>query len=129
MTGTSKVSLDLEGQLDELVALLAVGRLEHRHAGDAPEIAVVLFGHAAGHAGVARQADDEAGVHTRIDRADQWVGRHARAGALHRGQRADAAHGRAERHFVGDLFVGRPLGVHVLVGAKAATISVLGVPG
>ena len=44
---------ELEGEPREVVALLAVGGLEHRHAGDAPEVAVVLLGHAAAHAGVA----------------------------------------------------------------------------
>ena len=58
---------ELEGEPREVVALLAVGGLEHRHAGDAPEVAVVLLGHAAAHAGVAGDDHDEAaadaGVH------------------------------------------------------------------
>ena len=105
----------VEGQPRELVALLAVGRLEHRHAADAPEVAVVLLGHAAGHAGVAGEAHHEAAVDARVHGADERVGGHAGPSALHRREGADAAHGRPERHLVGDLLVGGPLGVDAVV--------------
>ena len=107
-----------EGALGVLVALLAVRRLEHRHAADAAEVAVVLLGHAAGHAGVAGEAHDEPAVDARVDGADQRVGRDAAARALHRRQRAGAAHGGPEGHLVGDLLVGGPLGVHAVVAGQ-----------
>ncbi len=110
---------DLEGQAGVLVALLAVGRLQHRHAAHAAEVAVVLLGHAAGHAGVAGEADDEAAVDARVHGADERVGGHAGAGALHRREGAGAAHGGPERHLVGDLLVGGPLGVDAVVARQA----------
>ncbi len=108
----------LERQFRELVALLAVGGFEHRHAAHAAEVAVVLLGHAAAHAGVAGDADDEAAVDARIHGADERVGGHAGAGALHRGERSDASHGGAEGDLIGDLLIRRPLGVDAVVAGK-----------
>ena len=107
-----------EGALDILVALLTVGRLEHGHGAHAAEVAVVLLGHAAGHAGVAGQADHEPGVDAGVDGADERVGGHTGAGALHGREGTSAAHGRPEGHLVGDLLVGGPLGVHALVARE-----------
>ena len=107
-----------EGALGVLVALLAVRRLEHRHAADAAEVAVVLLGHAAGHAGVAGEAHDEPPVDAGVDRADQRIGRDTAARALHRRQGADAAHRGPERHLVGDLLVGGPFRVHAVVAGQ-----------
>ncbi len=104
---------DLHADLDEVLAILAVGRLEHGDLGEAGVVAIVLLVLAAVQLGIVRADDDEAADHAGVGQGHQGVGRHVEPDVLLRAEGARAAEGGAGRHLEAHLLVGGPLHVHL----------------
>ena len=105
----------LERDADEILGLLAVGRLQHRHLGEPGVVAVVLLVLRAEHARVVGRDDHHARVGPGVDAVHEGVRGHVHAhllGGEHRPlPRVRRAHHAVHRH----LFVDRPLAVDLLV--------------
>ena len=106
---------ELEGGARHLVALLRVRGVE---AGDAAKGGVearvlLVLGRVAGR--VVRGQEHEAGVHAGGRGGHEGVGGHVDAHVLHRDERAHAGNGGAQGHLEGDLLVGGPLAVDVVL--------------
>ncbi len=100
---------DFDGRRREIVRLLRVGRLQHRHAGGDGVAPVVLLVLARGHAGVVGRDDDQRGGHAGVRGGEERVGGHVEADVLHRHQRARVAEGGAEGDLHRHLLIRRPL--------------------
>ena len=102
---------NLEGFLDVVEALLAVGGLDHRNLRVRGVEAVVLLVLRAEKARVVRGHYHEAAVDARVGEREERVGRDVEADVLHRGERARTRYRSAGRGLERDLFVSRPLGI------------------
>ena len=100
-----------EGLGDEVVGLLAVGRLEHRDLGELGVVAVVLLVLRGVHAGVVGADDDQAGVDAGERERHEGVGGHVETHVLHGHDGAHAGERSAHGGLEGDLLVDAPLGV------------------
>ena len=100
----------LEGGQREIVGLLRIGRLEHRHAGRHGVAAIVLLVLTGSHARIVGRDDHQRAGHAAIGGRKEGVGRDVQAHVLHRHQRGRPAKGRTQADFQGHFFVRRPLG-------------------
>ncbi len=78
---------EVEGQPGELLALLGVGRLEHRQLGELGIVAAVLLVLRGVHLRVVGGHQDQAAAHPGVGKREQRVGRHVDADMLHAGNR------------------------------------------
>ena len=106
---------ELEGALGVLVGLLGVRRVQAGNAREGRVVAGVLLVLAGIHGRVVCHQEHQACIDTGVGHTHVRVRRHVQTHVLHGHQRADAAHGGANAHLKGDLLVGGPLAVHVLV--------------
>ena len=106
----------LDGREHEIISLLRIGRLEHRHAGRDRVTPVVLFVLARRHARIVRGDDDQRAAHAGIGGGKQRIGGHIQADVLHRAQRARSAEGRADGDLQRHFLVRGPLGMAAELG-------------
>ena len=102
----------LEGELHKIPAFLRVGRLEQRHVRAARVKARILLVLREEHERVVRHDGDKPGVHARIRRRKERIGRDVQSDVLHARHRPRAADGRAIGHFHGHLLVRGPFAVN-----------------
>ena len=100
---------DLDGRRREIVRLLRVRRLQHRHARGDGVVPVVLFVLARSHARVVGRDHDQRAGHAGVRGGEERVGGHVQADVLHRHHRARVTERRAEGDFHRDLLIRRPL--------------------
>jgi hypothetical protein len=106
----------LDGREHEIIRLLRVGRLEHRHPGGHRVTPVVLFVLAGGHARVIGGDDDQRAANPGVRRRKERIGGDVEADVLHRAESARPTEGRADGDFQGDLLVRGPLGMSTQLG-------------
>ena len=97
------------------MGLCGVGGLEHGDAGKGRVVAAVLLVLRGVDGGVVCGENDQTAVDAGVADAHQRVCRDVDADVLHGHERARAAHGSADADLEGDLLVGGPLAVDVLV--------------
>ena len=103
----------LEGLVHHVVAFLLIPGLEAGNQGETRVVAAVLFVLAGVHAGIVGDGDDQAAVRARHGRVHEGVRRHVQTDVLHADERPAPGPGHAQGLLVGDLFVGRPEGMHI----------------
>ena len=106
---------ELKGGARHLVAVLRVRDVETGDAakGGVEARVLLVLGRVARR--VVRGQEHEAGVHTGRRRGHEGVRGYVHSHVLHRDERAHAGDGGAQGHLKGDLLVGGPLAVDVLV--------------
>ena len=107
---------NLDGREHEIIRLLRVGRLEHRHAGRDRVTPVVLLVLARSHARIVGGDDDQRAAHAGVGGGEERVGGHVEADVFHRAQRPRPAESRADGDFQRHLLVRRPLGMPAQLG-------------
>ncbi len=105
----------LEGPLGKVPGLGGVRRFQHGDLGGDGVVPGVLFVLGGVHPRVICYADDHAGVDAGVGDGEQRVGGHVQAHVLHHAGAALAGQGRAEGDLHGDLLVGRPLAVDLVI--------------
>src|ERR1019366_5441262 len=100
----------------EIISLLRIGRLEHRHTsryGVSPVVLLVLAG---SHARVIGGDDDERAAHAGVGDREERVGGDVEADVFHSAERARPAESRADGDFQRYLLVRGPLGLATELG-------------
>ena len=105
----------LIGEHGEVLALLRIRRLQHRHLRGDGVMAGILLVLRGVHTGVVRDGDDQTAVDTGIGCGVERVCRDIQADMLHGGEGSGARKGSAQRGFHRDLFIRRPLCVDLVV--------------
>ncbi len=102
---------EFEGQAGELLALLRVGRLQHRHLGKFGVVAAVLLVLRGVHLRIVGRHQHQPAPHPGVGEGEEGIGGNVDADVLHASQGAGAAERGADGNFEGDLLVRRPGGV------------------
>ena len=109
---------NFEGLFDEIVALLAVGRLQHRELGVHGVVAVVLLVLRAEQPRIVCRYDHKTAVDAGVGVGKHRVGGHVEAHVLHCRESSGPSHRRTSGHLDGDLLIGRPLGIDLFVSRQ-----------
>ncbi|MPN47479.1 hypothetical protein SDC9_195081 [bioreactor metagenome] len=100
----------LERLEQQIIGLLRIRRLQHRHAGRRRVTAVVLFVLTRSHPGIVGGDHHQPARRAGIGHGKKRVGRDIESDMLHRHQRTHLTERSADGGFNGGFFVGRPLG-------------------
>jgi len=106
---------ELEGELDEVLCLLAVGRLQHGDLRELRVVAVVLLVLRAVKRRVIGRDDHERPVRPGVAHREERVRSHIDAHVLHHRHGTCPCKGGPDGHLEPDFFIGRPLGIDALV--------------
>ena len=101
---------ELKGADQEVIALLRIRRLQHRHPGRDRIAAVVLFILAGGHAGIVGADDHQPAGRAGVGDRKERVGGDVEPDMFHRDQRTAVRKSDADADFESGLFVRSPLG-------------------
>jgi len=110
---------DLEGQLDEPLCLVRIGRFQHGNFGEFRVIPVVLLVLRTVQGRVVRRYDHQGPVRARVAGREQRIGRHVDPHVLHGDQGLCAGQRGADAHLQGHLFVGGPFGIDAVVSGES----------
>ena len=112
--GRIKLLGELVGEHGEVLALLRIGRLEHRHLRGNRVVAGILLILRGVHTRVVGDSDHKAAVDAGVRRGIERVCGDVQADVLHRREGSRAGKARAQRRFNGNLFIRRPLCIDFL---------------
>jgi len=99
-----------------VVGFLRVGRLEHRHVGEAPPVAGILLVLRRRQPDVVGDGDNQPTVHAGQGQRHQRIGGDVHADMLHAAEGTRAGVGGADGDFQRHLLVHRPFGIDVRIG-------------
>ena len=106
---------EVERLHDEFAALGGVCGLYHRQLSGNGVMAAVLLVLGRVHTGVVSNTDNEACAHACVSGDEHRVSRDVKTDVLHAAESSASADRRTESCFKSDLFVRRPLAVHILI--------------